>query len=98
MRQSALAFALVMALLPLAAHANSGDTDTLWFWETETKYGWAQVPTYNHGNAPPKILRKSPSLTEQCGRLVGRLLLRDISGRRYSVFLEDACVRNGGKL
>lgn len=98
MRKLFIALTFVAIALPATVHANSGDRDTVFFWEDGLRYGWSEVPHYRHGLGPPKILKKNVSLGEHCGRLVGRLMLTDDSSRRHSTFLEDACARNGGKL
>ena len=93
---------IVIALLALGtaspAWANGGDKDTIYFWETATTYGWSDVVDVRHSDTVlPKIKRKL-SITELCGRLVGRQMRRDDSSRSHSLRLEDYCIHNGGRL
>ena len=96
-RAAALALAVAAgSFTPRLMHA--ANDDLVWFWEDEHSYGWADTIDVRHGNPPPQHFDHKLSLTEQCALKVGRLLQRDRSGRVYSTQLEDACVRDGGRL
>ncbi len=99
MRNASLA---VMLGALLVAHSAMGvmarGDSEVWFWENERGFGWSDIPDYQHGNRPPPPITSKMSVAERCGRLVGRQMVRDRSGRVYSTQLEDACIRNGGKI
>ncbi len=71
---------------------------TIFFWEDARSFGWSDIPDRTNRNLTPPPLTSNMSITERCGRLVGRQMVRDRSGRVYSTQLEDACIRNGGKI
>lgn len=95
MRYAALAFAV--AIISSASPVRASISETLYFWEDARHYGWSDIPDGRQANPPPKD-NPAWSLRERCARLVGRLLQRDQGGLVYAIQLEDACVRNGGKL
>jgi len=99
MRAFVLAFVItiIWGVAPSRLALASSSTQTVWFWEDSRTYGWSVIPDVRHGNPPSRVTAKM-SLTERCARLVGRLLLRDLSGRVYSTQLEDACIRQGGRI
>lgn len=93
----AVMIAVVGGVLPIR-DASGSDGQTVWFWENGHSFGWSIVPDSKYGNRLPPQITSAMSITERCGRLVGRQMLRDRPGRVYSTQLEDACVRNGGQL
>ncbi len=93
----AMTIAVFCGVLP-TRHASASDGQTVWFWENGRGFGWSVVPDSQHGNRLPPQITSKMSVAERCGRLVGRQMLRDRSGRVYSTQLEDTCIRNGGQL
>ncbi|OQW51269.1 MAG: hypothetical protein A4S15_11850 [Candidatus Raskinella chloraquaticus] len=93
----AMIFAVFSGIV-MARHASASDGQIVWFWENGRTFGWSIVPDSQYGNRPPPPVTSKMSVTERCGRLVGRQMLRDRPGRVNSTQLEDACVRNGGQL
>ena len=86
-----------VALSPGLVRASS--ESIMYFWEDERTYGWSAIADPRHFDPPPRIFNHKQSLSEQCARMVGRLLRRDrSSGRIHSTQLEDACIRNGGRI
>ena len=78
--------------------AQASNESIMYFWEDERTYGWSRIPDVRYGNPAPRQFSHRLSLTEQCARMVGRLLLRDRSGLVYATQLGDTCVRNGGRI
>lgn len=98
MRKIFLALGMLINFAPSFAHASWGDGNVVYFWEDATHYGWSEVPDHRFGLPTVKVLKKTISIGEHCGRLVGRLMRTDSSSRRESIFLESTCALNGGKL
>lgn len=99
LRQTILAAmlgALLVAQSTTAVMAR-GDSE-VWFWETATSFGWSDLPESQNGNRPPPQITSKMSLAERCGRLVGRQMVRDRSSRVFSTQIEEACIRNGGRI
>ena len=98
MRKISTVMLIVVGLIMQpTASAYAFDSQTIYFWEDARSFGWSDIPDYRYGNPPVPVTARM-SISERCARLVGRQMVRDRSGRVYSIQLEDACIRNGGRL
>lgn len=97
---AALISCLLAGTYPAFAQRVGGDGQSqVYFWEDDRTYGWSDVIDARHSNPPPKVIKKAHvTIDEICARQVGRIMRFDQSSRIYSTQLEDACIRNGGKI
>lgn len=101
MRLLVAASAISLALLtnPAAAQRGGDGQSRVYFWEDAYTYGWSDIVDPRYLDPPPRVIKKARvTVSELCGRLVGRVLRFDQSSRVYSIQMEDYCIRNGGKL
>ena len=99
MRNACLSVMLAALLVAHSATAvMARGENEVWFWENGQRFGWSDIPDAQRTILPLPPITSKMSVVERCGRLVGRQMVRDRAGRVYSTQLEDACIRNGGRI